>query len=200
MARCDIMATTLFLTGLLLIAAGLALWFAFPQADLRLLDAARLTSGGRVIAFTRLGGFWILVPFGLAMSCLLLVRGRAMAAIWYFTTVASGRLAVEIIKLFCLRDRPPVRGQLDMVMSWSFPSAHAANTMLTLLALALLLPRRRLAVSLAILTAVAMAWSRVALGVHWPGDVLGGLGFGMFWVGIAAQWLPEPKSPPPPSR
>ncbi|KRB86060.1 hypothetical protein ASE00_04775 [Sphingomonas sp. Root710] len=193
MARRDIVATTLFLAGLLLIATGLALWLVFPQADLRLLDAARLTSGGRVIAFTRLGGFWILAPFGLAMSCLLLIRGRAMAAIWYFTTVASGRLAVEIIKLFCLRDRPPVRGQLDLVTSWSFPSAHAANTTLTLLALALLLPRRRLALPLAILIAVAMAWSRIALGVHWPGDVMAGLGFGMLWIGIAAQWLPEER-------
>lgn len=191
MVRNDIMATGLFLTGLLLLAAGLTLWLALPSLDRRLFDAVRLTSGGEIIAFTRLGGFWVLAPAGLAISGLLLARRRAMAAIWYFTTIASGRLAVEIIKLFCLRDRPPLSGQLDLVASWSFPSAHSANTMLTLLALALLLPRRRLAVFLAILTAVAMGWSRIALGVHWPGDVLGGLGFGMFWVGIAAQWLPE---------
>lgn len=195
MVRNDNMAPALFLTGLLLLAAGVVLWLAFPLFDRALFDALRLTSGGEVIAFTRLGGFWVLAPVGLAITALLLVRHGAMAAIWYFTTVASGRLAVEIIKLFCLRDRPPLSGQLDLVASWSFPSAHAANTMLTLLALALLLPRRRLAVSLAVLTAVAMGWSRIALGVHWPGDVLGGLGFGMFWVGIAAQWLPTERRP-----
>lgn len=191
----DIKARLLSLIGLVLILVGLTLWLALPQIDLRLLEAFRLTSGGWVVAFTRLGGFWVLAPLGLAISALLLIQRRAAAAIWFFTTVAAGRLAVEIIKFFCLRDRPPLSGQLDLVMSWSFPSAHAANTMTTLLALSLLLPARRLAVPLAIIASAAMAWSRIALGVHWPGDALGGLGFGLLWVGAAARWLPGERRP-----
>jgi len=27
-----------------------------------------------------------------------------------------------------------------------------------------------------------IGWSRVALGVHWPSDVIGGWAFGLLWV------------------
>ncbi|MET0377073.1 MAG: phosphatase PAP2 family protein [Rhizorhabdus sp.] len=202
MGQSDIMSRALFLTGLLLMATGLIFWLILPYFDQWLFDQIRLNSGGWVILLTRLGGFWILAPTGVVITGLLLLRRRAAVAIWFFTTVAAGRLALEILKLVCLRDRPPMPVRLDLVASWSFPSAHAGNTTMTLLALALLLPRRRLSVSLAILAAITMAWTRIALGVHWPGDVVGGLGFGMLWVGIAAMWLPhetpatdEPSSP-----
>ena len=185
------MAVMAPVAGLILMIAGLALWQIFPATDLLLFEALRLQSdGGWVRAFTRLGGFATLGPVALATAAWLLLRRRVAEAIWLFATIATGRLAIEGLKLLFERARPPLDGRLDLVTSYSFPSSHSAGTMLTLLALAMLV-RRAAYVPLAIVTACAMGWSRIALGVHWPGDVLGGLGMGMVWVGIATRWQPK---------
>lgn len=191
MTRNEKLAALLPTAGLLFILSGLALWLLVPASDLRLFDAVRLDGeGGWVTAFTRLGGFATLAPVTLAVAAWLLFRRRTAEALWLFAAIITGRLAVEGLKLLLGRPRPPLADRLDVVTSLSFPSAHAANTMLTLLALAIL-ARRPPLVPLAIAVACAMGWSRIALGVHWPGDVLGGLGFGMIWAAIAKRWLPD---------
>lgn len=191
MTRNNNMAVIVPVAGLILMIAGLALWQTFPATDLRIFEALRLQNdSGWVTGFTRLGGFATLGPVALAAVAWLLLRRRAAEAIWLFATIATGRLAIEGLKLLFERARPPLDGRLDMVTSYSFPSSHSAGTMLTLLALAML-GQRAAYVPLAIVTACAMGWSRIALGVHWPGDVLGGLGLGMAWVGIATRWQPK---------
>mgnify|MGYP003940816211 CR=1 FL=1 len=185
------LAALLSISGLLLIIAGSALWLLLPELDLRLFDALRLhDDGGWVTAFTRLGGFATLGPVALAAVGLLLILRRNGEAVWLFATIASGRLAIEGLKLLFERARPPLAGRLDLVTSYSFPSSHSTGTMLTLLALAML-ARRQAFGPLAMVVACAMGWSRIALGVHWPGDVLAGLGLGMFWVGSAMRWHPK---------
>lgn len=184
------MTRNIRVAGILLMIAGLVLWLLLPALDLRLFDALRLKSDpGWITAFTRLGGFATLGPVALAAVAWLLFRRRSADAIWLFATIATGRLAIEGLKLLFERARPPLDGRLDLVTSYSFPSSHSAGTMLTLLALAML-ARWQALVPLAIAVAFAMGWSRIALGVHWPGDVLGGLGLGMFWVGMAIGWMP----------
>ena len=68
--------------------------------------------------------------------------------------------------------------------------------MLTFLALAMLArTHHRPALTLAIVAACLVGWSRMALGVHWPSDVLAGLGLGMLWAGAAQGWLLKARLP-----
>lgn len=184
----------LVLAGTALILSGLLLWWA-SALDLALHHMLLLTRGGgggarRVVWFTALGGLVVMGPVALAAAAWLVWRKQAGRALWLVLTVAAGRLAVEGIKLLVQRPRPPAIDRLELVTSWSFPSSHSAGTMMTCAALALLWGRASGWVA-ALLVAVAIGWSRIALGVHWPSDVLAGWGFGLLWAGVAARWVPQ---------
>lgn len=179
----------LIIIGLVLMAAGIACWATglddFLHALLRLPIASPWR--GMVLQLTRLGSLLILGPVALVAVMILLARGARHAALWLFTTIAAGRLAVEGAKLVIMRPRPPQADRLDLVTSWSFPSSHSAGTMLTCLALACVIGTRR-GTPMAIGFAVLIGWSRLALGVHWPGDVLAGWGFALAWIGTARRF------------
>jgi undecaprenyl-diphosphatase len=182
----------LLLAGALLLIAGLLLWAAAP-VDLAVHHALLLVRQGRevrdVVWFTSLGGLLVMGPVALAVAGWLWWRRQGTAALWLIVTVASGRLVVEGVKLLVRRPRPPIADRLELVTSWSFPSSHSAGTMMTCAALALLWGRPA-GWTTALLVAAAIGWSRAALGVHWPSDVLAGWGFGLLWVGAAARWRP----------
>ena len=73
-----------------------------------------------------------------------------------------------------------------VVKTSSFPSGHAASSMIFYLSLALVLsahsPRRFAVAAAAIVLSLLVGASRVMLGVHWPSDVIGGWAFGLLWV------------------
>lgn len=179
------------LIGLLLMAAGLASWLTGLDDGVRDLLRLPLASPlrGAVLHLTRLGSLLVLGPIALLVVILLALRGARRHALWLFLTIASGRLTVELVKLAVMRPRPPQADRLDLVTSWSFPSSHSAGTMLTCLALAMLVPTRA-ALAAAIGFAILIGWSRLALAVHWPGDVLAGWGFAILWVGLARRYGP----------
>jgi undecaprenyl-diphosphatase len=182
----------LVVAGTILLLLGLALWWA-PPLDLSLHHRLLLVRGGagvrQALWLTSLGGLLVMGPVALAATGWLLWRKQAGQALWLLLTVASGRLVVEGVKLLAQRPRPPVIDRLEWVTSWSFPSSHSAGTMMTCAALALLWGRPAGWVA-ALFAALAIGWSRAALGVHLPSDVLAGWGFGLLWVGMAAQWIP----------
>lgn len=191
-------ARRLLLAGTALILLGLLLWAAAP-ADLALHHALQLDRQDgwvrRVVWFTALGGLLVMGPVALAAVAWLGWRRRWRVALWLFATVASGRLVVEGVKLLAHRPRPPAIDRLEWVTSWSFPSSHSAGTTMTCAALALLWGRREGWIA-ALAVAAAIGWSRAALGVHWPSDVLAGWGFGLAWVGAAARWLSSQNRSP----
>ncbi len=181
--------------GLSLIVAGILLWQWAPSLDAGIFDALRFdgVSGWApsLRAFTHMGGIAALGPLALVVVIGLAWRGRHGQAIWLLLTIASGRLAVEIFKAAFARPRPSLADRLAEVTSYSFPSSHSAGSMLTWLALAMVLPLAgRAMVAPAIALAAMIGLSRILLGVHYPSDVIAGLGFGMLWVGMARRWLP----------
>ncbi|PXA86070.1 PAP2 family protein [Nostoc sp. 3335mG] len=182
----------LLIAGFALLLLGLTLWRA-THLDLAIHHAALLARNGwavrQALWFTSLGGLLVMGPVALAAAGGLFWRRRSKEALWLILTIASGRLVVEGVKLLVQRPRPPIADRLELVTSWSFPSSHSAGTMMTCAALALLWHRPAGWVA-ALLAAGAIGWSRVALGVHWPSDVLAGWGFGLLWIGAASRWRP----------
>ena len=146
--------------------------------------------GRNAALLTWLGNGMLLSALTIAAAVFLSFHRRIRAGL-LLITVFGGRLLVEIQKMVVNRDRPGVDEHLEAVVSMSFPSGHAANAMITFVAIALLVPvkqrNRAISVGLGLALALQAGWSRVALGVHWPSDVLGGWAFGLLWVALCMR-------------
>jgi len=180
----------LALVGVLLFAAGLLLWRDAPL-DRALHHALLLAHGPAVkpvVRLSSLGGLLVMGPIALAVTLLLVVRGDRRGALWLLLTVGIGRLIVEGGKELVRRPRPPIADHLERVTSWSFPSSHSAGAMMTAVAIALIARGGWAGLLVALLAAATIGWTRAALGVHWPSDVLAGWGLGLAWVGVAWRY------------
>ena len=152
---------------------------------------------------SELGGWIALAAVGVAAVIALAFRRRRRAAL-LLVILFGGRMLVELQKLVFGSPRPPSEGHLVIAESLGFPSGHAANSMITYLAIAALVPvvqsRRAIALLLALLLAILIGMTRLWLGVHWPSDVIGGWAFGLLWVIFCirmASARPEPAPAEP---
>ena len=111
--------------------------------------------------------------------------------VFLVTVVVGDIVLVNTIKGLLDRVRPtfnPIAASLGP----SFPSGHSALAAAFYAAAALVLARRRsrrtraVLAGVAVTIAVAVACSRVLLGVHWMSDVIAGLAFGWAWFGMCA--------------
>jgi undecaprenyl-diphosphatase len=146
---------------------------------------------------TWFGDWLVLVPLALAAAGLLLWRGSIREALALLGAVAAVRLLVTLQKTWFGRGRPDVE-QWAVEITNSFPSAHAANSAATFLAIAILVARSRSAIALALAGTAAVGVSRVVLGVHWPTDVVGGWAFAILvmlplWLSRAISQARSPQ-------
>lgn len=116
-------------------------------------------------------------------------KGGGATALWLILAVVGGMLVNSGLKQIFAAPRPDLLSHLDVVRSYSFPSGHAAGTMVLCGTLALL-TRWKPAYGIAAAIVVLIGASRVWLGVHWPSDVLAGWVTGLGWLALCAVWLP----------
>lgn len=168
----------------------------FDRSILSLLyagDRPAIASAAAIL--TDLGGWAVLLPLSLAGAAILLLRHKVRDALLILLIALGGRGLVEAQKLLTARARPEGHHLVE-VHSLSFPSGHAANSLLVYLALALLLTNSRAAILIALFLSFAVGVSRIILGVHFPSDVLGGWAFALFWtLALIRLRTPVPIAP-----
>jgi undecaprenyl-diphosphatase len=95
-------------------------------------------------------------------------------------------MVADLMKVSIGLSRPDSHLWLIHASKPTFPSGHAANSMIVYLSIALLLTRmgaiRLWLVAAALLLSGLIGISRVELGVHWPTDVVAGWSFGAAWA------------------
>jgi undecaprenyl-diphosphatase len=155
---------------------------------------ATLTSIAWVV--TEAGSFVLLAP--LSVAFLLLRRWKRPADDIALLVIAAGSAVLPlVVKVIVARPRPTI-GQLSHLSSLSFPSEHTTQAAAIYLTIAIMLSQglargwREAAIVLGIAIALAVAWSRVYLGVHYPTDVTAGLLLGWGWALLVFRWA-RPK-------
>jgi membrane-associated phospholipid phosphatase len=132
------------------------------------------------------------VSIGIVLSILiisLVKKSKPMRVIFFkmLAVLVIGALVSLSLKTMITRDRPfvtyPDIEKLSEAGSSSFPSGHTIEVFAMATALSLLIPKKRIAIPV-FSWALLVAYSRMALGVHYPGDVMAGMA-----IGILIGWL-----------
>jgi undecaprenyl-diphosphatase len=146
-----------------------------------------------MIAASRYGGPSWLVPIGLALALVFLIRGWPRGALLIAVTLAGAALLNGMLKQSFARARPAAFFDYPLPSSPSFPSGHAFFAASFLGALAVLVssrvPRPAWRIAMWVLAAgliLLIGSSRVYLGVHYPTDVAAGYAAAVIWVGAIA--------------
>lgn len=158
-----------------MIGAGGRLLARLHEDDLRLLTRWALPSQHRPaarwfwIGVTQLGSTGVTVCTSLLIPLLVLPRnpgGWLPAA-----SLAASFLVAQAIKRSVQRGRPVREPVIPCPDRFSFPSGHATASLAIALSLGAVVPGLALPLLVA---GLLVGWSRVVLGVHYPGDVLAG--------------------------
>lgn len=139
---------------------------------------------------TSIGVLHVLLPMSVVVGIYLWSRSKSLlTAVTPWIAVQMNSLVVANLKEWTAVARPPREFWIVGASAGSFPSGHVANTTAFVVVVAIALgvvhpaQKRLLSYGGAILC-VAMAWSRLALNVHWLTDVVAG-----WFVGAATSFV-----------
>ena len=157
---------------------SLLLWihqFANPQLD-------------RVMLFiTSLGNPGTVVTVFVSTIAWLGMKRRYSDGIRFLIICAGGVSISYVMKLFFAKPRPELWTRLISEHSFSFPSGHAVGSMVVYGFIGYILGRefpsyRRYIYTAASILIIAIGFSRLYLGVHYPTDIIAGYGVGILWL------------------
>ncbi|MFM7471346.1 MAG: phosphatase PAP2 family protein [Nodosilinea sp.] len=153
-------------------------------------DLTKLAAG-----LTRLGGFKSVTIITSALSVILLVRQRWRSLLYFVITLFGTGLMNRTAKELLHRARPRLWESAAPEFDFSFPSGHATASMTLIVALAILTWGSRwfwLVVVGGGGYVIAIAWTRLYLGVHFPSDILGAWLISISWaIGVGLVIRPH---------
>ncbi|MEV0566898.1 phosphatase PAP2 family protein [Dactylosporangium sp. NPDC050588] len=141
---------------------------------------------------SRIGSFGVMAWLVAIGTTLVLIRKQYKLAAFLVATTVGGLILDPTLKLAVGRLRPVVEQPVAHGGGNSFPSGHSLNSLICYTALLLvflpaLRPRWRRPAVIAVAFVVALVgFSRLALGVHFLSDVIGGWSLGIAWLGLCA--------------
>lgn len=138
---------------------------------------------------TWFGGGYAVIAAVVILGAYLLIRRSYLDLVLMLLATGPGSGLMWMMKMFFERMRPddPLAGSAGH----SFPSGHSFWAVVIYGFIIYLVwthaRSRRLKIAATVFLAVLIlliAWSRIVLNVHWMSDVLGGLAFGLTWLGV----------------
>jgi undecaprenyl-diphosphatase len=140
---------------------------------------------------TALGSTLFLTTLVVVAAVALLRAGRRRTTVFLISTSIATGLLIRLVKSLVSRDRPSLVEPVATAAGKSFPSGHARGATAVYGALLIafaprLSPRgRRIAVAGYLVLVAAIAFTRLALGVHYITDVVAGFVLGCAWLALA---------------
>jgi len=131
--------------------------------------------------------FWRFTPIAETKQYLIIVASLILA--YVISEQASVHLFKEVFMRLRPCHEPELAGQVRLVAhgcggQYGFVSTHAANSFCLAVLSALLIKRKWFTISV-FAWAILVSYSRIYVGVHYPGDVLGGAALGSL-IGTAS--------------
>lgn len=174
----------------------------FPW-DVPILLAIHKTAQARLDVFavllTKLGSFRIVSPIVSVIALVLLLRRRWRSLTYLLLTMLGSAFINRTTKELLHRIRPHLWDSLSKELDYAFPSGHAMTSMTLVAALVILTWGSIwcwLILVVGSLFVVAIAWTRLYLGVHFPSDILAGWMVSIAWaVGVSLLIRPHLTKP-----
>ena len=135
------------------------------------------------------------LPIWIALTAVIAVGvalARGLRAAFLVGLSLLSDVVALAVKIVVERQRPETAATEHFfgADSFAFPSGHVVRAVALVAVLAWILApppiRLRLALVSAVLAGTVMGYARVAIGVHWPTDALGGALLGTAWFAITA--------------
>lgn len=168
---------------------------ALVRLDLRVerwFHAHATPAGARAFEVITQFGYPVVLALGVIVA-VFLWRRRERLLLWTWAAAILGGIVIETtLKALVHRTRPQYAAAYLHGHSYSFPSGHAMASTICYITLAWVITtiagwagaRRALAYAAAVALILAIGFSRLYLGVHYPSDVLGGFAAGAAWLAV----------------
>ncbi|KAB8320367.1 phosphatase PAP2 family protein [Tolypothrix campylonemoides VB511288] len=141
------------------------------------------------VTLTKFGSFRIVFPVVCVLGLVLLIQKRWRSLTYLLTSVVGSGIINRTAKEFMHRVRPHLWDSQAPELDFSFPSGHSMTSM-TLVATLVILTWGSVwcwvILIVGSLFVLAIAWTRLYLGVHFPSDILAGWMVSIAWaIGVS---------------
>jgi len=138
-----------------------------------------------MLFFTASGGRFAVIPVAV-LSYAFWRQGRLPDTITVIVSVGGAAILTLVLKALFGRPRPDIIPPLIVETTYSFPSGHTIVAVALYGLMAVLFGRQERYgwAVFSSLWVLAVGFSRIYLGVHYPSDVVGSLALGVIWLAV----------------